>query len=293
MKRQETNESEALKWIKTFSDGIGLPEESLAEVIKLYETDHRHINKIAEKKLNAVTAPGIITKEKILRRNKAYLYLLAAVILKAKHTHNEYSKRKISDEIFYATMKDITVWSENLRLKKGYVGIENLVWIQNHLNCKLFTLGRLQFQPFPFYLPPYVSIEKRKGTDIKIGERVLNVHIPQGEKLSAEKCEEAFRMAEEFFKSTPVKAFICDSWLLCERNKEFMAKDSNILRFADMFDILGSSENSAQTIERVFGKKEKNPELYPENTSLQKRCKAYIMSGGKPGTGFGFIRIKK
>ncbi|MBR6568608.1 MAG: DUF5596 domain-containing protein [Clostridia bacterium] len=293
MKRQELTVAEGLKWLNDFSERIELPEDSRKEIVYLYENECKHINRLKEKRLTVVTAQKILIREKILKKDKASLYLLAAVMLKAKDTLAAYREKNISDEIFYATMKDITVWSENFRREKGAVGIENLSWIQNHLNCKIFRLGRLQFQPFLFYLPPYVSKKKIINADIKIGEKVLNVHIPQGEKLSEEEFEKSFRIAEEFFKNTQYKAFICDSWLLCERNKEFMAKDSNILRFADMFDILGSSENSAQTIERVFGKKEKKPELYPENTSLQKRCKNYILSGGKPGTGFGIIRIKK
>lgn len=293
MKRDRNTADESLKWLEFFSDKIGLPEDSAEEILSLYEKEYRNINKTAEKRLTAVTAPRILMKEKILKGNKAFPCLLAAVMLKARATHKVYREKGISDEIFYATMKDIAVWSENFRREKGFTGIDNLGWIQNHLSCRLFTLGRLQFQPFRFYLPPYVSKEKRKITDIKIGEKVLNVHIPQGTRLSKEECEKSFRSAEEFFKSNGYRAFICDSWLLCERNKDFMAENSNILRFADMFDILGSSEYSGQTIERVFGKKEKNPELYPENTSLQKSCKAYILSGGKPGTGFGIIRIKK
>ena len=189
-------------------------------------------------------------------------------------------------------MSDIRIWSENFREKSGYTGLQEVGWIHNHLTCKIFRLGRLQFQPFHFYLPPCVSKEKRKNVGIRIGEKVLNVHIPQGEKLLREECEKSFRMAEEFFSDHHYSAFICDSWLLCERNREFMAEDSNIIRFSEMFEILGSSDRSAQTLERVFGKEEKYPQHYPEDTSLQKQCKAYLLSGGKPGTGFGIIRIK-
>ena len=118
-----------------------------------------------------MAAQKILIREKILKKDKASLYLLAAVMLKAKDTLAAYREKNISDEIFYATMKDITVWSENFRREKGAVGIENLSWIQNHLNCKIFRLGRLQFQPFLFYLPPYVSKKKIINADIKIGER--------------------------------------------------------------------------------------------------------------------------
>lgn len=278
-----------LRWLEAFSEKIELPSESADEIISLYKKDARHIERLSEKKFNTVSCGRIILSEKLKKRKKAYTYILAAVLLKAQDTFEKYREKGINEDVFYETMKDITVWSENHRRKNSSVGLGNIMWIQNHLNCKIFRLGRLQFQPFLFYLPVYA----KKRTDIKVGEKVLNVHIPQGEKLLREECEKSFRMAEEFFCDYNYKGFICESWLLCERNRDFMSEGSNIIRFSEMFEILGSSENSSQTIERVFEKKEKDAWLYPENTSLQKQCKEYILSGGKPGTGFGVRRKSK
>ncbi|MBQ3137525.1 MAG: DUF5596 domain-containing protein [Clostridia bacterium] len=292
MKNSERKQVNLL-WLKDFSDKIELPKNSTDEICDLYKKESKHIDKLSAKKFTVTSCGKLILREKLFKGDKAYTFLLAAVLLKAKDTLTLYGKKGISDEIFYDTMKDITVWSENFRKEKGFTGIENLLWIQNHLNCKIFRLGRLQFQPFMFLPPAYVSKEKIKGTGIRVGEKVLNIHIPQGERLSREECEKSFTAAESFFVNFPYKAFVCDSWLLCERNKDFMSEKSNILRFAEMFEILGSSDNPAQTIERVFGKEEKNPADYPEKTALQRQCKAYIISGGKPGRGFGIIKVKK
>ena len=290
--KEAQKKEENLRWMRELSSAIKLPEESAEEIISLYEKEYRHIDFISRRKFSPAGCVKILFTERLLKKEKAYTYLLAAVILKAKQTHKLYRKKGISDEIFYDTMSDIRIWSENFRNKKGFTGIDNIGWIQNHLGCKIFRLGRLQFQPFFFYLPPYVNKAKRKGTDIKIGAKVLNVHIPQGEKLLREECEKSFRMAEEFFSDYHYRAFICESWLLCERNREFMSEDSNIIRFSEMFEILGSSDNPSQAIERIFGKKEDKPDDYPESTILQRQCKAYIISGGTPGTGFGIIRRK-
>ena len=290
--KEAQKKEENLRWMREISAAIKLSEESTREIIALYEKEYRHIDFIAKRKFSPAGCVKILFTERLLKKEKAYTYLLAAVILKAKQTHKLYRKKGISDEIFYDTMGDIRIWSENFRNKKGFTGIDNIGWIQNHLGCKIFRLGRLQFQPFFFYLPPYVNKAKRKGTDIKIGAKVLNVHIPQGEKLLREECEKSFRMAEEFFSDYHYRAFICESWLLCERNREFMSEDSNIIRFGEMFEILGSSDNPSQAIERIFGKKEDKPDDYPESTILQRQCKAYIISGGTPGTGFGIIRRK-
>ncbi len=289
MKNNKEIIRENIIWLEAFAGRIGFSQMCIKGITDLYEKDSRHIHRLCRKKFNAVSSGKILLHERFLKKDKAYIYLLVAVLLKARDTLNVYREKGIADKIFYDTMKDITVWSENCRQEKGVMGIENIGWIQNHLNCKLFKLARLQFQPYFFYLPPYVEKRKRQHIDIKPGEKVLNVHIPQGEKLLREECEKSFEMAESFFTDFPYKAFICDSWLLCETNREFMNEKSNILRFAEMFDILGSSDNPKETVKRVFGKEEKDPRLYPENTSLQKQCKAYLLSGGKPGTGFGII----
>lgn len=290
--RNRNNTVENSKWIKDFSLKTGFSEKETEEIIGFYEENHKHINRLSMKKFTLANSQSILLKERMLKKDKAYISILSAVILKAEDTLAVYRKKGISDEIFYDTMSDIKIWSDNFRTNKGFTGLENIGWIQNHLGCKIFRLGRLQFQPFFFYLPPYVNKAKRKGTDIKIGAKVLNVHIPQGEKLLREECEKSFRMAEEFFSDYHYRAFICESWLLCERNREFMSEDSNIIRFSEMFEILGSSDNPSQAIERIFGKKEDKPDDYPESTILQRQCKAYIISGGTPGTGFGIIRRK-
>ncbi len=285
--------NENLQWLEAFSHRISLPEEIIKEITELYKNEHRHIDALRRKKISTAACGRILLTEKLLKGEDAYKYLLAAVLLKSKDTLMLYREKGISENIFYDTMTDITIWSENHRKEKGTSGLSNLVWIQNHLNCKIFRLGRLQFQPFLFYLPPYVMKNDKHSHGIRIGEKVLNIHIPQGGKLSVKECDRSFEKAKVFFEGYPYKAFICDSWLLCERNKEYMSENSNILAFAERFEILGSSDNPSQAIERVFGKKEKNPLLYPENTSLQRQLKEHIISSGKVGTGFGIIRVKK
>ena len=58
---------------------------------------------------------------------------------------------------------------------------------------KLFPLGRLQFQE--------MELEEDlvgNGIMIKRGTEVLNIHIPQGERLNWNKCEESIQKSEKF-----------------------------------------------------------------------------------------------
>lgn len=218
-------------------------------------------------------------------KKENHIIRLAVILCCAVEARGRYREKGIPDSIFFDTMSDIKIWCEN----NGNKGIKNYGWLKNHLRLELFRLGRLQFQLYEC---------KNKTLNYKrlpfsYGERVIYVHIPQGERLDREKCLESFRMAEEFFKrffpEYKYKWYFCESWLLYEGNKEFMAENSNILAFARLFSHCYSVKVDVQTIERVFGKRRLLKKHYPEKTSLQRSLKKYMLSGGKAGVGIGVI----
>ena len=57
-----------------------------------------------------------------------------------------------------------------------------------------------------------------------------------------------------------------------------MKSGCNILQFQSLFDIVMSSTDDRQAIERIFGKRRLIKKNYPENTSLQKRAKRFPKS---------------
>lgn len=209
-----------------------------------------------------------------------------AVVLKASETtYRMYKAKGIDDAVFFDTMDDIRIWCEDNRNQ----GLKNYHWVRNHICFELFKLGRLQFQIFRF---PYVIYNSDK-TPLKIAENVINVHIPRGERLDYDACVSSIEQAKFFFKAYfpdyRFKYFICDSWLLYDKNKEFMDENSNIIHFQSFFKITMSSPDDSQAIERIFGRKEKDALCYPQKTSLQKAAKNYILSGGRLGKGFGYF----
>lgn len=218
-------------------------------------------------------------------RFKSDLTRLAVVLKASEATYEKYKEKGIDDEIFFDTMDDIRIWCENNSNK----GLENYNWIRNHIWFELFKIGRLQFQLFKF---PYVVYDYKK-TPLKFSENVINIHIPRGEKLDFNACVESIEKAKVFFSTYfpeyNYKYFVCDSWLLYGKNKEFMAEDSNIMKFQSLFTIAFSKCDEAQAIERIFGKKEKDANCYEQKTSLQKSAKKYILDGGRLGTGFGYF----
>ncbi|MBR3148860.1 MAG: DUF5596 domain-containing protein [Eubacterium sp.] len=202
-----------------------------------------------------------------------------------KITEKEYKSKGIPDNIFIDTMHDIAVWCEN----NGNKGLKNYSWIEHHLKCELFKIGRLQYQ---MYRCDNDSLDY-DCLPFDYGENLIYVHIPQGERLIYSECLKSLMNAKLFFLSYfsdfKYRYFFSESWLLYRENQLFMAADSNILQFQLLFDIVYSAPDEAQAIERIFGKKRILKSLYPENTSLQRRAKRYMKRGGKLGIGIGII----
>lgn len=213
------------------------------------------------------------------------LMKLAVTLKTAEYTKLKYQSLGIPEKIFFDTMGDIEIWCEN----NGNRGLKNIDWIKNHLNCELFRLGRLQFQFFKcnsrlidYSLFPF-----------DYGEDVIFIHIPQGEKLIYSDCLASVRQAveffDEYFPDYNFRYFFCESWLLYGENYQFMDASSNIMQFSSMFDIPVSKPIQFQAIERIFGKRKVNKKNYPENTTLQKNAKEFILGGNKLGIGIGYI----
>lgn len=101
-------------------------------------------------------------------------------------------------------------------------------------------------------------------------------------------CADSLLRAEEFFGGEK-QIFICDSWLLSPNLKEVLPEDSNILKFQRMFEVTKVYYTFPQAEQRIFGDILEDKTAYPENTSLRRNAKAYILSGKDLGIGLGFI----
>ncbi|MEG2395602.1 MAG: hypothetical protein RSB11_01070, partial [Oscillospiraceae bacterium] len=91
------------------------------------------------------------------------------------------------------------------------------------------------------------------------------------------------------------KGFICNSWLLDPKNKEFMSENSNIILFSKLFDtVYSESFTNTEIVKRLWGKNTYDlaqVKDFPVNTDLEKRAKDYILKGNKTGNGYGLILI--
>ncbi len=190
------------------------------------------------------------------------------------------SERGISRDVTIASLKDVNVWFKNYMTVNGKIGIAEFDWLWHHYTGRIFRLGRLQFH----------IIEKDR-------HEVINTHIPQDEPLTEDECIKSFNLARKFFgeifPNQKPDRFICSSWLLNENLDKVLNENSNIVKFMRLWTkTREKDDNSAQAKKRVFGFDfDGNLQTAPENTSLQKNLKKYLLSGGTVNQTEGYILI--
>ena len=165
---------------------------------------------------------------------------LVSYLFLCEKTAKEYEKLGIPEDVLIATLEDIKTWCINWSNVKGELYLGELSWLGRHLSAKLFRLGRLQYcmAGAEHDIPKY---------GIKKGDPVIEVHIPEGGRLSVEECEKSLALAREFFKKYfpdyTYSVFTCHSWLLDDTMKKYLSENSGIVTFGDMFDKVETEES--------------------------------------------------
>jgi len=119
---------------------------------------------------------------------------------------------------------------------------------------------------------------------LRRGDPIINVHIPAKDPFNARICEESYENARRIFaKHYPefeYKAFCCFSWMMEKRLYEIMGRDTNITLFADKFHAFPQRSAAKDVYGNLFHVLPDTPtsEL-PENTSMQRKVKAYMLEG--------------
>lgn len=116
------------------------------------------------------------------------------------------------------------------------------------------------------------------------GDEVLSVHISPNGKLDKEAATDSYSRARAYFKEVfpdfEPKAYICDSWLLGRELPRFVKESSNIFAFLREYYNVPRSGSNEDTLNFLY---KASPDVdlstLPENSSLQKGIKEWMMSG--------------
>ena len=156
----------------------------------------------------------------------------------------------------------------------------------------IVKLGRLEYENVTY--EGEVPYEKN-GCVVRPGDKVKSVHIPSsGEPFDQAARLASYKKAYQFFKEElqggPLVC-VCGSWLLYPPYRGILSPTSNVVSFAGDWDILSSQESEEfHDAWRVFGAASKlPPEQWPEDTSMRRAYKKWILEGHKAGSGFGVL----
>ena len=89
---------------------------------------------------------------------------------------------------------------------------------------------------------------------IEENQKIIAVHIPSDAILTEENCKKSLRMADDFFREDDVE------------------------------------EDCTEYLTWIFKRNDLDLKDLPENTSLQKNAKKYLLNGGKIGEGKGYLK---
>lgn len=237
---------------------------------------------------------------------KPRLLRLAAIAISLTAVKERFAKLGFDDEVFFDTMSDIGIWGEDCREQFGEIGIDEINWLRLHVNCRIFKIGRLQYQLSRYYFARKTVIGNLK---IRRGEKCFNLHIPRGEPLTADRCIDSLNRAVEVlgkaFPKVRRDIMVCHSWMLSPSNANFVPEDGNIAKFARLFTIVGVTPCASEHLRWIFGIRADENVLqhnkatlgyyydlsdFTPSSSLQRSAKEYIMQGGSLGDGKGIVR---
>lgn len=205
------------------------------------------------------------------------MMMLCCMMKAAIDSKQIYDKKKISLKVFIDTMKCFQRFVLEHKDSYNYYGFDRSWWTYRQLSLQLFRIGELEYE--------FQTLN---------GEKAISIHIPSDAHLTAFTCNQSYHMAIEFMKYYAPeymhRKFFCYSWLLAPNLNKLLKQDSNILMFQSGFDLVKVDEDATEYLIWVYKQKDMPYEDLPENTSLQKNMKTFLLNGGKIGEALGILK---
>ncbi len=220
---------------------------------------------------------GLEQLQKILGDDPLGHKLLWTLLEIARESWEEYVSIGIDVEIFKETMKFITRFLCTQHKQHGNYHFAWGWWFWRQLSLEEFRVGCLEYE---------LMVEN--------GEKVISLHIPSDADMSPASVDASFdefnSFLAKYYPDWTDARWLCDSWLLSPALKHLLSSDSNIILFQNRFDIVFVNDDYMGVLDWVFPTHREINESMPENTSLQKNMKAWLLAGNKVGWTKGFIR---
>ena len=220
---------------------------------------------------------GVKQLQHLIGEDKEGIGILWEMLSMACKACDRYEMLGIEKEIFIDTMKFCTRFLEaHYRLYHQYA-FTWAWWFPRQLSLQEFRIGSLEYE----------FIEN----DI---EKKISIHIPSDADLSPAAVKSSFteykKFIKQYFPDWTGIDWYCESWMLSPVLKKLLHENSNILNFQQCFFVESVDYESMAVLDWVFPGYDMVTKQLPEDTTLQKRMKEYLLKGGKVGWAKGYIK---
>lgn len=159
------------------------------------------------------------------------------------------------------------------------------------------TIRGYRLSPYGYAIREPIELDAREWEQVlKEGDPVLDVHIPEGAKMTHELCRDSYRQAAAFFAEFlpehAAKAFTCTSCLLSPQLRLLLPDSSNIVKFQSDYYCTPVVSDEKQTFERVFGAIPEDLSQAPRDSALRRAVLDHVMAGHAIHGGSGFIMLE-
>lgn len=204
------------------------------------------------------------------------LKILTCMLYALKYTYEKYKVAQISDEIFVATMKAFRRFIDEHYVGNKKWAFDRDWWIYRQISMTIFRIGELEYE---------MKINKDK--------KYISVHIPSDAILKIDKVKESIKESYEFFEKYYPDyhkvEYVCSSWLLSSDLNKVLPVTSNILKFKNLFNIMSENYNSTGFIKWIYKTDYTDFNELPEDTTLQRNLKQYLLAGNSISVAYGIL----
>lgn len=191
--------------------------------------------------------------------------MLACHLRCALAAWEDFEKLGLSHQVYVDTMGCFSRFVNEHKVSFGHYGFDRGFWTVRQISCKLFRFGELEYEPA-----------------LEDGKRIVSIHIPSDANLECPLLRASYLQAKAWigpnFPDFAEAPWGCGSWLLSPDLQELLPAHSRILAFQKNFRVEQTyCEDDFK--EWVYKRTDIPNRDLPEDTSLQRNLKAWLLSG--------------
>ena len=256
-----------------------MPAETAAELEKAAQSFElaKYAEGVREMAEDRFSADAYNRLEQLLIPDEGSFKMEICQLAAAALNYETCRKAGMPEKIYFDTMRAYSRFAAEMHLTNGSWKSVRTNWSFRHCSLRIFRVGALEYE---FSKEPFS----------------LRIHIPSDADFSPDSVRASIRgyraFVKEFFPEFEAAPITCRTWLLSETLLKLLPETSNIVRFREVFDIEGQTYDCFEPIDFLFRVPADTPygEL-PERTTLQRRAKQLLLSGGHIGIGYGTVKI--